>query len=356
MELDKHKIQKILIIKFGGIGDILLTTPVLPNLKEYFPNAEINFLTLRHSRDILIDNPYLSRAFTYDPSEDKSWCLIKNIRSQKYDLVIDLFGNPRTALITFLSKAKYRFGFNFRGRNYAYNIKAEGRGGEVHNVEFNLDALRALEIPVVSRKLFLPVNIVHEEFANEFIKSNKLDAKKIIGISKTGGWESKRYKAKDYIELMNMLNDLYDINFVLFWGNQKEREDCELIKSKIIKANAYVIPDSPIRYLGAIINKCDLVIGNDSGPLHIAVAMEVPTLGIYGPTNPKLQGPYGENNLSIVNEKLDCLYCNLLDCPIGNICMTELSKDKIIEKVKELIMINDIPISKEGHSGVENNF
>ena len=344
MKIDRNKIKKILVIKFGGIGDILLSTPVLPNLKDHFPDAEINFLTLRHSRDILIDNPYLTRAFTYDPKEDKSWCLIKNIRSQKYDLVIDLFGNPRTALITFLSGAKYRFGFKFRGRDYAYNIKMKGRGGEVHNVEFNLDCLRALEIPIVSKKLTLPVNIVHEEFANEFINTNDLGGKKIIGISKTGGWESKRYKKEDYIKLMERLNEMYDVNFLLFWGNEKEKESCEYIRSNIKKKNAYLIPDSPIRYLGAIINKCDMVIGNDSGPLHIAVAMGVPTLGIYGPTNPALQGPYGENNLSVVNDKLDCLYCNLLVCPIGNICMTELSKDKIIEKVEELVKINDLKL------------
>ena len=344
MKLDKDKIKKILVIKFGGIGDILLTTPVLPNLKSYFPEAEINFLTLRHSRDILIDNPYLSRAFTYDKSEDKSWCLIKNIRSQKYDLVIDLFGNPRTALITFLSGAKYRFGFKFRGRNYAYNIKIKGRGGEVHNVEFNLDSLRKLEIPITSRKMYLPFNIVHREFADEFIKSNNIDSKKIIGISKTGGWESKRYKRDDYVELINRLNELYDVNIILFWGNKKEKENCEYIKVKIAKRNVFLIPDSPIRYLGAIISRCDLVIGNDSGPLHIAVAVGVPTLGIYGPTNPKLQGPYGEKNLYVVNEKLDCLYCNLLTCPIGNICMTELSKDKILDKVKELIEINKIDL------------
>ncbi len=345
MKLDKNKIRKILVIKFGGIGDILLTTPVLPNLKAAFPDAEINFLTLRHSRDILIDNPYLSRAFTYDPSEDKSWCLIKNIRMQKYDLVIDLFGNPRTAFITFMSGASYRFGFKFRLRDYAYNIKVKGRGGEVHNVEFNLDALRALDIPIVSKKLFLPVNIVHREFAEEFIKSNNLDSKKIIGISKTGGWESKRYKPDDYIELINRLNEIYDVNFILIWGNQKEKENCEYIKSKITKGNAYLIPDSPVRYLGAIISKCDMIIGNDSGPLHIAVAVGVPTLGIYGPTNPNLQGPYGDKNLSVGNDKLDCLYCNLLECPIGNICMTELSKEKIIDKVKDLIRINGINLS-----------
>jgi ADP-heptose:LPS heptosyltransferase len=67
-----------------------------------------------------------------------------------------------------------------------------------------------------------------------------------------------------------------------------------------------------------------------------------PTLGIYGPTNPNLQGPYGDKNLSIVKEDLSCLYCNLLECDIGNICMTELSKEKIIEKVRELADRNSI--------------
>ena len=342
MKLDRSKIQRILVIKFGGIGDILLTTPVFPNLKAYFPDATINLLTLRHSRDILIDNPYLTRAFTYDPSEDKSWCLIKNIRQQKYDLVIDLFGNPRTALITFLSGAKYRFGFQFRGRNYAYNISTKGRGGEVHNVEFNLDALRALEIPIVSTNLFLPVNIVHRDFADSFIKSAGLQGRTLIGISKTGGWESKRYKSNDYIELINRLNKIYDVSFLLIWGTKKEKEDCELIARSIDRKNAFVIPDSPIKYLGALIQKCVLVIGNDSGPLHIAVSVGTPTLGIYGPTNPKLQGPYGEKNLSIVKEDLSCLYCNLLECDIGNICMTELSKDSIIGRVRELADRNSI--------------
>ena len=348
MKIDRTKISKILVIKFGGIGDILLTTPVFPNLKAYFPDATINLLTLRHSRDILIDNPYLTRAFTYDPSEDKSWCLIKNIRKQKYDLIIDLFGNPRTALITFLSGAKYRFGFQFRGRNYAYNISAKGRGGEVHNVEFNLDALRALDIPIVSTNLYLPTNIVHKEFADSFIKSSGLDNKTLIGISKTGGWESKRYKSDDYIELINKLNKIYDVCFLLIWGTKKEKEDCEYISAKIENRNAVVIPDSPIKYLGALIKKCNLVIGNDSGPLHIAVSVGTPTLGIYGPTNPNLQGPYGNKNLSIVKEDLDCLYCNLLECEIGNICMTQLSKDAIIEKVKLLAEKNSItmPLKK----------
>jgi len=334
--LDKNKIEKILVIKFGGMGDILLTTPVLPNLKAYFPKAEIYFLTLEHSRDLLFDNPYLTRTFTYTPSEDDSLCLIRNIRKQKYDLVIDLYCNPRTAMITFCSGAKYRFGFRFRGRKYAYNIMTDGRGGEVHNIDFNLDALRKLEIPIFTKDMFIPINIVHKEFADEFINKNNIKGKPIIGISKTGGWESKRYKTADYIILLKELNKIYDANYLLIWGTQKEREDCEAIHKEFPECT-FIIPDSPLKYLAALIERCDIIIGNDSGPLHIACAMKIPVLGIYGPTNPALQGPYGDKNLTIVNENLNCLYCSLLDCPIGNICMTELDKGKIIEKIKILM-------------------
>jgi ADP-heptose:LPS heptosyltransferase len=326
------------------MGDLLLTTPVLPNLREYFPNAIIYLLTLRKSRDILMDNYYISRVITYDPKEDKSFFTIKNIRKHQFDLVIDLFCNPRTALITRFSRARYRFGFDFRGRNYAYNIKMKGRGGLVHNVEFNLDALRKLNIPITSKKLNISVTVVHDELANSFINKIKIDSKNIIGISLTGNWEAKKYKTQDYIELVEKINQLYDVNYILIWGSMQEKKECEKIKEKF-KDNSFVIPDSPLRYLGAIIKKCDLLIGNDSGPMHIAVAQGIPVLGIYGPTNPALQGPFGDNNLTVVNHKVDCLYCNLLNCQIGNICMTELSKDYIIEKLKELIRINNLKIS-----------
>jgi ADP-heptose:LPS heptosyltransferase len=128
---------------------------------------------------------------------------------------------------------------------------------------------------------------------------------------------------------------------MLLWGNDSERKEAEEIQAAF-PDRAYIIPDSPIKYLGALIERCDALIGNDSGPLHLAVAVGVPTLGIYGPTNPKLQGPYGEKNLTIVKEGLDCLYCNLLECPIGNLCMVELSKDAIMEKFNKLVAINSI--------------
>jgi len=345
LKINKDEVRKILVIKFGGIGDVLMSTPVLPNLREYFPNAHIDYLTLIKNRDVLMDNHYIDRVLTFDSRIDKSWDLLRHIRNKGYNLVIDLFCNPRTALLTYITGAKYRVGFKFRGRGYAYNIKAIGRGGEVHNTDFNLDALIKAGIPIVSKKLNLSVNVVHQEYAAKYIHDNKLENDFLIGLAITGGWESKRYKIKDYIELIKILSDKYSVKFLILWGSKKEFKDAQEIKSHY-KDNTFIIPDSPIRYLAALIKRCKVVIGNDSGPLHLAGATEVPALGIYGPTNPKLQGPYGEQNVTIENTKLDCLHCSLLDCPIGNICMTELPKQEIVSKFEELIKKNNIQIQK----------
>ena len=341
MKIDKTQIKKILVIKFGGLGDVLLATPIFTNLKEYFPEAEINLLTNPKCSEVTKDNPYITRTLTFGFTKEESKRLSRNIRNQNYDLIIDLFTNPRTAFVTFRSKAKYRVGYNFRYRKYAYNIIIESRSSDVHNVDFNFDALLKLEVPIISKNLYIEISDAHEEYADKYFKDTGINSDNLMGIICSGGWESKRYKVEDYITLIGKIFEKYKNKFILFWGTEKEKAECELINKKYPDFT-YIVPECGIRYAAAIMKKCKLCIGNDSGLLHIAVAAGVPVLGIYGPTNPKLQGPYGDNNLTIVNNKLDCLNCNLLDCPIGNICMTELSKDEIVKSIGELIKINNI--------------
>lgn len=340
MILEKENIKKILVIKFGGIGDVLLSTPVLPNLKNYFPDAEIHFLTHTSCRDIFIDNPYIKRYYTYNFGEPDSKRLLKSIRDLDFDMIIDLYGNPRTASIVFFSKAKYRIGYNFRNRKYAYNIIVQGREDKEHNVEFNLDAIRKIDIPVVSHELTFYVNESHKKFADDFILSNGINHKEIFGIVISGGWETKKYKAKDYTILIKKIKEKFDVNILLIWGVESERKECEEIKNNTGHF-VFISPQTTLKYSSALMKKCKIIIGNDSGLLHLSVASGVPVLGIYGPTNPESQGPYGNKNLVVRNEKLECLNCNLLDCKIGNICMTELPKENIISKISELIKLNN---------------
>jgi heptosyltransferase III len=335
-EIVKEDIRKILVIKFGGIGDVLLSTPVLQNLKNYFPDAEIYFLTHSSCREIFIDNPYITRYLTYNFGEPDSPRLLRSIKKHKFDLVIDLYGNPRTALITYKSKAKYRVGYDFRQRKYAYNIIVQGPRESIHNVEFHFNALREIKVPIISNKLEFFITDYHIELANEYFSENGIEKKDTFGILISGGWESKRYKTNDFIELIQKIRGKYDINILLIWGVDREKKECEKIKNET-GDYVFISPETNLKYSSALMRKCKLVIGSDSGLLHLAVASGVPVLGIYGPTNPISQGPYGEGNIVVRNENLGCLGCNLLECKIGNICMTELPKEYIMKRINFLL-------------------
>lgn len=344
MTIDPKDIKKILVIKFGGVGDVLLSTAVLGNLKDYFRNSEINFLTVSSARDVVEGNPYVSRVLTFNLYKDDSVRLIKKVRKDGYRLIIDLFTNPRTNLLSFFSGARYRVGYDFPHRNFGYNIKvkARARGGEMHNLDFNLLALEAIGVPVTSKEQNVYTDKIHEDFAENFLIQNNLTDKKLIGIIISGGWETKKYKADDYITLVRMLEKEFNANIILMWGTEEELSECKKIKSET--GNTFITPPTGLKYLATLIKKCSAVICNDSGPMHITNALKVPLLAIFGPTNPKLQGPYSEKNLTIVNENIDCLGCQLLECKIGNICMTQLSKEKIISEFRKLIQINGIQI------------
>jgi ADP-heptose:LPS heptosyltransferase len=337
---DRNKVKKILVIKPGAIGDVLLCTPVIENLRHSFPDAVINFLTQSFCRDVLVGNPFLDRILTFDIGKgDSSYCLIKNINHQKYDLIIDLFGNPRTAIIVFNSDAPYRVGFRFNWRSLAYNIRVKPRSSLVHNIEFNLDALRALKLEIITDKPRFYTNAVHEEFAGNFFKENGLIQDEVIGINPGGTWPTKVWYPEKYAELSKMFPAKYKI--LIFWGYGKEKEEAENIRA-MIGERALLIPEAGLKYMAALAKKCRLFISNDTGPMHIAWVSGVNTAAIFGPTNSNLQGPRSENSLVIKNETLPCLGCNLTqlsECPNEHKCMRDLEPRYVYDKILNFVSL-----------------
>lgn len=340
MVFDKSKVKKILVIKPMAIGDVLLSTPVIENLRHNFPDAVINFLTQDFCREALIDNPFLTRVLTYDIRKgDSSYCLIRNVHDQDYDLIIDLFCNPRTAVIVVNSEAKYKVGYKFGWRRFAYNIKVKPRSSEVHNIEFNLDSLRALGLEIVSNRPLFRINSVHREFADSFFRLNGLNGN-VIGINPGGTWQTKIWPPEKYAELAKRLSSKYKI--LLFWGYQSEKEDALKIKNEVGES-AFIIPEANLKYTGALLEKCRLFITNDTGPMHIAWTLGVNTAAIFGPTNSHLQGPMSNNSIIIKNETLSCLGCNLTnvaDCPYQHRCMQDLSVDEVYDRITGFLSLN----------------
>jgi len=332
--LDNENIGRILVIKLRAIGDVLLSTPVVQNLNAHFPHASIDFLCDKFAEEVLLGNPWISKVQTFDKRVDSSVGVIRKIRAEKYDLVIDLFSNPRSAIIAGLSGAKFRVGFPFRWRKYAFNIIIPPRNGNIHNVEFNLDALRRINVPAEYTHPFFPLSDRAVNFAKEWVHGQGLNDRMIIALNPGGGWSTKRWGFDHYARLGDLLTEHHNAAIILLWGPGEEG-DAKLVQSKM-KSPSYLIPRTSLSELGAIIQRCFFLVSNDSGPMHIAAALNVHTLGIFGPTNPRQQGPYGEGHRWVRNDGLDCLECSLTSCPIGNICMTQLSVDRVIEAFEDL--------------------
>lgn len=322
-------IRSILVIKLRAIGDVLLSTIVTPNLRRAFPDARIDFVTERPAQDIITENPYIDDAIVFSPKKDSSLRLFSRLYHARYDLVFDLFCNPRSAQLTFATRAPVRVGYPFRGRAWAYNVHVESRADRVHNTQFNLDALRALDIPTPESNLVLRIPDEVQSWAAGYIKNRRTRSGPVIALNSSGTWESKRWGLNHFADLADILIDTLDANILLMHG-PGEMPDVEHIASSMHR-EATIPPPTTLKQLAALFACCDATISNDSGPMHISAAIGTPTLGIFGPTNPLLQGPVGRHSRWIRLEGLECLACNKTICDIGNICMRDLGVDSVYQ-------------------------
>jgi ADP-heptose:LPS heptosyltransferase len=218
-------------------------------------------------------------------------------------------------------------GYRFRGRSYAYNVIVEPRGGSVHNTQFNLDALAAMGVPIVDRSLHLRWQAEDEAYVDEFLAKRFTSADRLVALNTGGGWYTKRWPLSSFAELGDRLATALGVRIVLPWG-PGQLEDVHTV-ARSMRCAPFIPPETTLPQLAAFLHRCAAVVSNDSGPMHMAAAVGTPVLGIYGPTNPALQGPYGPGHRIVRKEGLSCLACNLTACPIGHPCMQTLTVDEV---------------------------
>jgi heptosyltransferase III len=313
---------------------VVLSTILIDNLIAHFKNAKVDYLTEQFAKPAVQHLPDVNKVLMMKRDEFPLKAALK-IRRENYDLIIDAWTNPRTALITFLSGVKYRVGFAYRGRRYAYNIlTTSSRGGDHHSAEHNLELLKPLNVNIISKKIQFKVPddalLKAGKFTKEFLPSNKT----VVGILPAGSWPSKKFDKERWVDLCKIIKEKYNIVFLLLWG-PGDKEDAEFIH-KYFPEDSIIIPDTDLILMSAFIKQCDIIIANDSGPMHIAAALGIPVLGIFGPTDPKGHGPFSPNSGYVLKEELFCIICNKLICPYNHECMKELPDEKITAEFERI--------------------
>lgn len=346
-KLNKEKIKKILIIKLRGIGDVVLSTIVIDNLRKEFPQAQIDYLVEKPSQPGLVGVREINKVLVFERNDFwKKVAILLQIRKNRYDLVFDFFTNPSTALVTFLSGAKYRVGYPYRGRKYAYNMFGPEERGKYHSAQLHLETLKLIGLNHSYKELYYELNASALSVAEKYLRDSFIENNFVVGICPTGGWDSKKCEPEKFAEIAKALIAKYNAKIFIIWGKSDE-SDANKIHT-LLGDKSIIAPETNILELAAMIARCKILIANDSGPMHIATAVGTPVLGLFGPTNPYMHGPFGEKNEWVRLDELDCIECNLISCPRNHECFRDLPIGKIINKVESLLVKNKIMVSSHG--------
>jgi ADP-heptose:LPS heptosyltransferase len=289
--------SSILVIRMSGVGDVLWTTPFLAGLRRGYPDARISYIVRKGCVPVLENNSDVDELIVYDDDRIRKQALfLRRLRAKRFDMSIDFICTPGTAIQSLVSGARHRIGFDFHGRKHFYNHRLSAHAANYgHEVEFHLFVLDYLGLPVVTRDLVWNISEDEKRDAEEIRTGLRLPSDRpVIAMIPTGGFASKKWPVEHYSRLAGAVIENTDSRILLFWGNAEEKADAERIR-EVAAERIDLIPPSSLRRLAALLAKCSMAIGNDSGPLHIATAMRIPVVGLYGRTNIKSQGPWGAN-------------------------------------------------------------
>lgn len=345
-------IKNILVIKIGAIGDVLLTTPALRALRKHYPKSKITYLIGPKAAPVIENNPCIDKMIIFREKHyfPKITNLVRyalnpvirnELKPQNFDLAVDFDSNYRSCYISVFAKAKKTIGFKLKGRrmylNRFYDIRIKHPALPVYQSIRYLSLLKPLGIEENNLSLdFFPL-CGSDNKIDEFFRENKLDGKfPIIGINPGTLADAKRWPAGSFIELIKLLNSKFNASVILTWG-KVEKEQAEVIakNSKCIMAS-----NTNLNELGCLILRCHLFITNDTSPMHMAAALKIPTIGIFGPTDWRIWSNPNDKFIP-VSTKVPCGPCSDFWCKKSkekkDICIKNVTVDQVFEKAKELL-------------------
>jgi len=362
--------KKILIINIFGIGDVLFTTPMIRSIKNADRDAEIGYVCNQRAYPVLKNNPAIKKFHIYEKDEFRrifkesvtdgvaaAWRFVRDIKEQDYDVVFDISLNRYMDAATALAGIPQRIGYNFRKRSPFLNEAVDLVGYEQrHVVEYYLALLKWAGIPVTARNLEVHVPEGDQKWARQVMEKKHIGLKDlVVGLIPGGGasWGKdsrfKRWEPESYATIADKMIEQFSARVILM-GNQPER----LTSQRLLAAMQHHLLDmtgqTTLEQYLALLQCCHLVVTNDGGPLHMAVAAGARTVSIFGPVNENVYGPYPPDGHRVVKRDLACRPCyhqfRRARCETLQ-CLKDLTVEQVFEQVNR--QLTDIQ-KQEGFS------
>lgn len=338
--------MNILIVKLSAIGDVVHTLPTLAALRKRYPDADITWVIEETASDLIMDHSHLDRVII---SRRKSWIgdlqrgrigkalkeirsFVRVLRARRYDLVIDFHGLFKSAVIVLMSGGKRKLGYDSLQElsSLFYNEKIPEDMGK-HAVDRYLDFARHLGERVDTPEFILPIQEENENRVRALLAAKGIGPEDpFVAVSPQALWETKLWSDQKFAQLSERIIQELNMPVVFTGGEEKSTEG---IQSFMALPYTDLAGRTTLRDLACLYREASLLVTTDSGPMHLAVAMETPVVALFGPTDPARTGPYGKHH-TVIRMELSCSPCFLKTCETRQ-CMQGITVEDVFQAIRK---------------------
>lgn len=354
----KHGSPNILIVKLSAIGDVIHTLPALNALREHWPNARITWLVEEEAAELVSGHPALDRVLV---SRRKRWArglksgqwrnhlkavnsFIRDLRDTHYDMIFDFQAALKGAMLIAPAHGRKKIGFGpgMQHQEHSYlvlNTRVPMVSMEIHALERGLLLLEAMGVPYGKIVYNLPITPTARQQAARLLAGHTSHRNGIqVAINPVAKWETKLWLAERFANLADRLVEEHHAA-IFFTGGPEDGTEIETIQSMMRHSSANLAGRTTLIELAAVYEQMECVISTDTGPMHIAAAVEKPVVALFGPTSPQRTGPYGTQH-RVVCAAVQCRPCFKRSCDSGG-CMLEISVSDVMNAVSDLFKEKD---------------
>lgn len=335
-QLDPQKVRQVLILHATGLGDLLLSTPAFRALRETYPYWNLDLLVSPPFADLVRHHPGIRRLWLYPGRGLGLFRLGRDLRRQDYDLAVILHGNdPEATLLAHLSGAPFLIGSAGSPLSFVYSATVPRSDPFEHAIEHRLNYVRLLgaDTPDKGMELFLPPEA--EARAKDILRQHfGASASRLMALHPTGSGAYKWWPLENFAALGTWLYERYQAPLLLISGH-RDRPVAEALAARLPGPRLVTGGRLPLLTVAALLQRARLLVANDSGPLHLALALGVPAIALIGADHPARIGPYQVDWGSYLYKKgEECLNdkCLKRKC-VDNKCMKAITVEDVIQKI-----------------------
>src|SRR5688572_1935053 len=331
--------KNILIRAPNWVGDAVLAIPAMKAVRARFPEAEITLLVRPWVAGVFRSAPFIDHLWSEPrPAGLAEWIRItRSIRQKRFDLAILLPNSFESAVMMFFGRVPYRIGYATDGRRWLLTNSLKPASGKHHQVEYYLALAGALSAEISKPSISIEATEEEKAQALSLLASEGIpNGRRYLVLNPGAAYGSaKRWTEEGFADAGDILASELDLDVAIV-GSEGERSIAESIAKRMRTRVAILSGKTSLETLIGVISGAALVLTNDSGPMHVAAALGVPTVAVFGATDHVVTGPWGPH-ARVVREPVECSPCMLRECPIDHRCMTRVSAEAVCRAAREVL-------------------